>query len=135
MDPRGRLGSTLLDEFARCPITRKQDIRDHFVPSFFFGCEAEDPSVGWALDGKSLPMNARLQVLFGSDIGHWDVTDMRSVLADAHEMVDAGRVSPDDFRDFTFANAVRLHGRHQPEFFRGTSVEHEASAVLAAATR
>ena len=99
------------------------------MPSFFFGCEAEDPSVRWALDGK-LPMNARLQVLFGSDIGHWDVTDMRRVLADAHEMVDDGRVSPDDFRDFTFANAVRLHGRHQPEFFRGTSVEHEARAVL-----
>ena len=121
---------TLLDEFARCPIRHEEDIRDHFVPSFFFGCEAEDPSIGWALDGKSLPMSARLQVMFGSDIGHWDVTDMRTVLAEAYELVDEERVTPDGFRDFTFANAVRLHGG-RPEFFRGTCIEREAAAVIA----
>ncbi|MDB4955258.1 MAG: amidohydrolase [Myxococcales bacterium] len=124
--------TTLLDDFARCSIERKQDLRDHFVPNFFFGCEAEDPSVGWALDGKSLPMGARLQVLFGSDIGHWDVTDMRSVLAEAYELVEHGLVSAAGFREFTFENVVKLHGRHKPEFFRGTSVEHEAAAILAA---
>jgi predicted TIM-barrel fold metal-dependent hydrolase len=122
----------LLDEFARCPIAHKQDIRDHFVGNFFFGCEAEDPSVGWAIDGESLPMGARLQVMFGSDIGHWDVTDMRSVLAEAHELVEHGHVTPDGFRAFTFDNAVRLHGRHNPGFFRGTSVERAAAEVLAA---
>jgi hypothetical protein len=31
-----------LDEFARCAITRKEDIRDLFVPKFFFGCEGDD---------------------------------------------------------------------------------------------
>ncbi len=121
----------LLDEFARCPIERESDIRDHFVDNFFFGCEAEDPSVAWALDGRSLPMGARLQVLFGSDIGHWDVSDMRSVLAEAHELVDDGRVTPDGFRAFTFDNAVKLHGRRRPDFFRGTAIEREAAAVLA----
>jgi predicted TIM-barrel fold metal-dependent hydrolase len=122
----------LLDEFARCPIQRKQDIRDHFVDNFFFGCEAEDPSVGWALDGKSLPYGAKLNVVFGSDIGHWDVTDMTTVLAEAHELVEHGHVTPEGFRAFTFDNAVKLHGRHRPDFFRGTSVEREAAAVLAA---
>jgi len=131
-DPRD---PTLLDEFARCAIEREEDIRDHFVGNFFFGCEAEDPSVAWALDGRSLPMAARLQVMFGSDIGHWDVTDLRVVLAEAHELVEDGRVSPDGFRAFTFDNAVRLHGRHNPGFFRGTSVEREAAAVLAEAPR
>lgn len=121
----------LLDEFAAAPIQSKQDLRDHFVPSFFFGCEAEDPSVGWALDGKSLPMGARLQVIFGSDIGHWDVTDMRGVLAEAYELVEDGHVDAAGFADFTFANAVRLHGRRNPAFFRGTSVEAAAAAVLA----
>ncbi|TMQ11349.1 MAG: amidohydrolase [Deltaproteobacteria bacterium] len=124
----------LLDEFARCPIAREDDIRDHFVDNFFFGCEAEDPSVGWALDGR-LPMGAQLRVMFGSDIGHWDVTDMRSVLAEAHELVERGHVSPDGFRAFTFDNAVRLHGRHNPGFFRGTSVERAAAAVLEAEPR
>lgn len=122
----------LLDEFARCPIEDERDLRDHFAGNFFFGCEASDPSVAWALDGRSLPLGARLQVLFGSDIGHWDVSDMRAVLADAYRMVEAGRVTPEGFRAFSFENAVRLHGRRRPDFFRGTSVEHEAAALLAA---
>ena len=45
-----------------------------------------------------------------SDIGHWDVIDMASVLAEAHELVERETVTPADFRDFTFANAVRLYG-------------------------
>jgi hypothetical protein len=121
---------TILDEFARCPIQSEEDFRDHFVPNFYFGCEAEDQSVRWALDGK-LPMGAQLQVLFGSDIGHWDVTDMRSVLAEAYEQIEHGHVTEDGFRAFTFENAVRLHGRHRPDFFRGTCVEADAGAVLA----
>ena len=122
--------TAMLDDFARCSIKCKEDIRDHFVPNFFFGCEAEDPSIAWAVDGKSLPRGARLQVMFGSDIGHWDVTDMRGVLAEAHELVDEGRVSPEAFRDFTFTNAVKLHGGNKPDFFRGTSVEVAATAAL-----
>ncbi|CAN5483060.1 hypothetical protein BH11MYX1_BH11MYX1_33080 [soil metagenome] len=121
----------LLDEFAACRIERTEDIRDHFVPNFFFGCEAEDPSVGWAQDGKSLPGGARLSCMFGSDIGHWDVTDMRSVLGEAYELVEHGLVTDDGFREFTFENAVKLHGRHQPSFFKGTSVEAAAMKVLA----
>jgi predicted TIM-barrel fold metal-dependent hydrolase len=127
-EPRDR---ALLDEFARCEIQRAEDVRDHFAPSFFFGCEAEDPSVAWALDGKSLPFGTRLQVMFGSDIGHWDVTDMRSVLAEAYEAVERGRLDREAFQSFTFDSAVRLHGRHNPAFFRGTAVEREAEQVLA----
>jgi predicted TIM-barrel fold metal-dependent hydrolase len=126
--PRDR---ELLDEFYRCPIERQEDLRDHFVPNFYFGCQAEDPSVAWALDG-SLPLDARLQVMFSSDFGHWDVTDMRSVLAQAYHAVDAGRLDAERFRTFAFDSAVRLHGRHNPAFFRGTVVEQEAAAVLAA---
>lgn len=126
-DPRDR---ALLDEFARCPIEREEDIRDHFLPNFFFGCEAEDPSVVWALDGRTLPFGDQLQVMFGSDIGHWDVTDMRSVLAEAYEAVEEGRIDDTAFRALVFDNAVKLHGRYNPDFFRGTVVEREASALL-----
>jgi predicted TIM-barrel fold metal-dependent hydrolase len=121
---------TILDEFARCPVQSEEDLRDHFIPNFFFGCEAEDPSIRWSLDGK-LPLGARLQVIFGSDIGHWDVTDMRSVLGEAYELVEHGHVSDDQFRAFTFDNVVKLHGGNRRDFFRGTSVEREADAVLA----
>ena len=35
------------------------------------------------------------------------------------------------FRDFTFANAVRLHGGMNPDFFTGTVVEKQAAELLA----
>jgi hypothetical protein len=127
--------NAMLDEWARVPIQSKEDLRDHFVPNFFFGCEAEDPSVGWALDGKSLSRGARLNVMFGSDIGHWDVTDIRGVLAEAYELLEDGHVDEAGFRAFTMESVVKLHGTNRPDFFRGTIVEREAAAVLEAAAR
>ena len=35
-----------------------------------------------------------------------------------------------DFRDFTFANVVRLFGRQNPRFFAGTRVAAAAEGVL-----
>ena len=40
----------------------------------------------------------------------------------------------DNFRDFTFANAVKLWGTQNPRFFEGTRVAKEAAALLAAQT-
>jgi hypothetical protein len=37
----------------------------------------------------------------------------------------------DDFRDFTFANAVRLWGSGNPSFFEGAAVADAAAALLA----
>jgi predicted TIM-barrel fold metal-dependent hydrolase len=130
--PRDR---QVLDEFARCKIEREEDIRDHFVSSFYFGCEAEDPSVAWALDGRTLPMNARLNALFGSDIGHWDVDDMDAVLAHAYRTVENGLLDDAQFRGWVFANPVLLHGGANPNFFKGTVVEAAAAAVLAERSR
>jgi predicted TIM-barrel fold metal-dependent hydrolase len=126
-DPRD---PAMLDEFSHCRIEREEDIGDHFVPNFYFGCEAEDPSVGWALEGRRLPGGAKLRVMFGSDIGHWDVTDMTQVLAEAYKSVEDGNLSEEDFKLFAFENAVLLHGLSNPGFFRGTPVESEAAALL-----
>lgn len=41
--------------------------------------------------------------------------------------------SADNFRDFTFTNAVKLWGTQNPHFFEGTRVAKEAAAILAAA--
>jgi hypothetical protein len=73
-----------------------------------------------------------LNAIFGSDISHFDVPDMREVLPEAFELVEDGLITSDDFRDFIFANAVRLWGEVNPRFFQGTAVEREAAAVLAA---
>jgi len=76
-------------------------------------------------------MGARLNALFSSDIGHFDVPDMSDVVPEAYEMVEHGLIDDNDFRDFMFANAVRFWGEANPEFFRGTVVEKAAAESLA----
>ena len=56
-----------------------EDIRDLFVPNFYFGCEADDPINAMAFDTRKLPFGAKLNAIFSSDIGHWDVPDMTEV--------------------------------------------------------
>ena len=58
---------------------------------------------------------------------------MVQVLPEAYELVEDELITTDDFRDFTFANAVRLWGTQNPRFFEGTRVAKQAAAVLAAA--
>src|SRR5205814_10689003 len=122
-----------LDDYSRCQITRKEDFRDLFVSRFYFGCEADDPINAWAFNRKANPLGARLNALFSSDIGHFDVPDMAEVVPEAYELVEHGLITDDDFRDFMFTNAVRFWGEVNPDFFRGTVVETAASAALAQA--
>jgi hypothetical protein len=85
--------------------------------------------------GRSNPFGSKLNAIFSSDIGHFDVIDMRHPLPEAYELVEDGHITPGNFRDFTFANAVRLWGTQNPRFFEGTRVAKEAAAVLAAAAQ
>jgi len=119
-----------LDDYFRCRIDRKEDIRELFVPRFYFGCEADDPMNAWAFNRRSNPMRARLNALFSSDIGHFDVPDMEDVVPEAYELVEHELITADDFRDFMFANAVRFWGEVNPDFFKGTVVEKQAAEVL-----
>jgi predicted TIM-barrel fold metal-dependent hydrolase len=120
-----------LDDYFRCKIGAKSDIRDLFVPRFYFGCEADDPVNAWAFNKKANPMGARLNAIFSSDIGHFDVPDMTDVVPEAYELVEHELITSDDFRDFMFANAVRFWGEVNPDFFKGTVVEKAAAQVLA----
>ena len=122
-----------VDDYFRCRIEKKQDIRDLFVPRFYFGCEADDPANAWAFNTKANPMRARLNAIFSSDIGHFDVPDMTAVVPEAYELVEHGLLTDEDFRDFTFGNAVRFWGEVNPDFFRGTTVEKAAADALAGA--
>jgi hypothetical protein len=119
-----------LDDFAACKITRAEDIRDLFVNNFYFGCEADDPANAYAFNRKGNPYGAKLNVLFGSDIGHFDVPDMKEVLPEAYELVEDGLITDDDFRDFLFVNPVRFWADANPNFFKGTRVEKQAAALL-----
>src|SRR6185437_3620321 len=133
-DPEADLTGGLenLDDFSRCKITRKEDWRDLFLTPFYFGCEADDRCNAWAFATKNNPFNAKINAIYSSDIGHFDVIDMRDPLPEAYELVEDGLLTEDNFRDFVFANAVRLWGTQNTDFFKGTRVEKEAAAVLRA---
>jgi len=129
-DPGLTGGVEDVDDYFRCKIGRKDDLRELFVPRFYFGCEADDPINAWAFNRQANPMGARLNALFSSDIGHFDVPDMAEVVPEAYELVEHGLLTDDDFRDFMFANAVRFWGEVNPDFFKGTVVEKAAADVL-----
>jgi predicted TIM-barrel fold metal-dependent hydrolase len=120
-----------LDDFAACKITRKEDWVDLYATPYYFGCEADDRMNAVAF-GKGNPFGAQLNAIYSSDIGHFDVIDMRDPLPEAFELVEDGHITQDNFRDFTFTNAVKLWGTQNPNFFKGTSVEKEAAAVIRA---
>ena len=77
---------------------------------------------------------SRLNALFGSDIGHWDVPQMNAVLVEAYELVDDGHLDLEQFRTFSFENAVQFYACLDPGFFEGTAIEAEAATFLSAST-
>ena len=60
-----------------------------------------------------------MRAIFSSDIGHWDVSDVREVVEEAYELVEHELMTEEDFRDFTFTNAAHFYGDMNPDFFQG----------------
>jgi predicted TIM-barrel fold metal-dependent hydrolase len=120
-----------LDDFSQALIKQAEDIRDLFVPHFYFGCEADDPLVAWAFADKVNPFGARLRAMIGSDISHWDVVDMTEPVKESWEMVEIGQITANDYRDFAFINPIRLHAGMNPKFFEGTVVEQAVTKEVA----
>ena len=112
-----------IDEFADSGLSRAEDLKRCFEQQLFFGCEADDPMNALAFDPKLAPLGARLRPVFASDIGHWDVPDMRAVLPEAWEAVEEGHLDAADFRAFVFGNAADMLRRANPSFFDGTVIE------------
>jgi predicted TIM-barrel fold metal-dependent hydrolase len=123
--------STLRDEWAPAKIEKLEDFRELFVKPFYFGCEADDPTNAWAFDAKRNPLHAKLKPVFSSDIGHWDVPDITEVTEEAHELVEHGLITEEDFREFVFVNPVHLWTDMNPDFFKGTVVESEVNQLMA----
>lgn len=121
---------TDLDDFAAAGIVSVDALRSQFAEQLYFGCEADDVMTAWAFDKHG---NHRLKPIFSSDVGHFDVVDMSEVLEEAHELLEDGLITEDDFRQFVFTNAASLHTALNPDFFKGTVVEDAvAKHVLSA---
>ena len=119
------------DDFAAAGIDCVEDLYRRLVPRYFYGCEADDRMTATAFDSTLLPGGVKLNAMFSSDVGHWDVTDMSGVLAEAWELVEDGVLSEVDFQAFVFTNPVKLLAGMDPEFFAGTAVEKEVADAAA----
>jgi predicted TIM-barrel fold metal-dependent hydrolase len=119
------------DDFRATGVEGVADIVAQF-DRFYFGCEADDTTISWAFAERVNPGGARLQPILGSDLGHWDVSDMTGVLPEAYELVEDELLDGDEFRAFACDNTIRLHGSMNPSFFDGTPVEQYARSLLAA---
>jgi predicted TIM-barrel fold metal-dependent hydrolase len=120
------------DEFEQSGIEDERQFGEIFARQLFFGCEADDRSVYRALDGKGNPFGLRLNAIFSSDIGHWDVPDLSSVVLESRRLVDKGLLAEGDYRDFVFTHPGRMHLSMNPRFFDGTLVEAAARGLLGA---
>ncbi len=117
------------DDFAEARLGSVEDIVRIFTTQFNFGCEADDPLNALAFDRSRLPNGIRLNALYASDIGHWDVPDMRYVLPEAWELVEHQLITEEDFSDFTYGNVMRMLTATNPTFFEGTGIDDGASAT------
>ena len=108
-----------------------RDLRALFCDNFYFGCEADDRMTAVAFNRRLNPLGMCMNAMFGSDIGHWDVMDARSILSEAYSLVDAKLLSLEDFRALTLLNPARMHLRMNPDYFEGTVLESTARALLA----
>jgi hypothetical protein len=116
-----------VDMFAESALTDVHDIFDIFANRFYFGCEADDPMNALAFSSSLNPGGVTLPAVFASDVGHWDVPDMREVVPEAWELVEDGHINEEQFRAFVFDNPVRLWTATNPDFFAGTVVSKALS--------
>jgi hypothetical protein len=89
----------VLDDWWACEITSEADFVGLFVDPFHFWVPRRRPHGGGGRRRTALPDGRASQVDAGSDIGHFDVTDMGDVVPKAHELVDERLMSEADFRD------------------------------------
>jgi hypothetical protein len=82
-----------IDDFSACRITRKEDWVDLYAKPYYFDCEADDRMNATAF-GRNNPFGSKLNAIFSSDIGHFDVIDMRHPLPEAYQLVEDATSPP-----------------------------------------
>jgi predicted TIM-barrel fold metal-dependent hydrolase len=114
-----------IDDYALAGITSVEDIRDRYIPNFYFGTEADDRTLGYAFDTRSTPLNAQVNMFYSSDIGHWDVPEINTILADTFQLVEEGVISAANFKQLVHTGPYNFYTANNPDFFKGTAVEAE----------
>ena len=119
------------NDFAAAGITKVEDIKSRWVDNFFFGSEADDRTIAHAFNDKANPLGIKVNAIYSSDVGHWDVPDFTKPLAEAYELVQEGVITEDDFKNYVFRNPYKLYTEANPNFFKGTVIEREVDRGIA----
>jgi hypothetical protein len=122
-----------LEDFAAAGIESVEDIKKRWVDSFFFGSESDDRTVAHAFNDRANPLNVKINAIYSSDVGHWDVPDLTEVLAESWQLVEDGAITEADFKAWTFDNPYKLYTEANANFFRGTRVEQKLNQKQAEA--
>lgn len=122
-----------IDDFAAAGIESVQDIKTRWVDSFYFGAEADDRTVAAAFNDRVNPLGVKINAIWSSDIGHWDVPDLTAPLAESWDLVEQGVISAADFKALVFGNPYRFYTEANPTFFRGTDIERKLAGKTAKA--
>ncbi|EFA72213.1 Amidohydrolase 2 [Raphidiopsis brookii D9] len=125
---RSPVGSEL-EDFAAAGIESIEDIRDRWVNSFFFGSESDDRTIATAFNDRANPLNVKINAIYSSDVGHWDVPDLTDPLAESWDLVQEGVISEDEFQSYVFRNPYKFYTQANPDFFRGTVIESKVNNI------
>ena len=87
------------DEFRRTGAGDERELVRQFADGFVFGVESDDRSVATVFV-PFLPFDVQLGAAFSSDMGHWDVDGLDTMVAAAWKHVTRGRLTADQFRAF-----------------------------------
>ena len=105
------------------------DLADIFARQFYFGCEGDDPMNALAFASKGSPSGMRLRALYGSTWAIGMSQRWTRQRKKAHELVDQGLLAEEDFSAMVWRDPVRFWTSTNPDFFRGTVVEHAAASA------
>jgi predicted TIM-barrel fold metal-dependent hydrolase len=125
--------SSELEDFAASGVKSVEDIKARWVDNFFFGSESDDRTIAHAFNDRANPLGVKINAIYSSDVGHWDVPDLTHSLSEAHSLVDEGVLSEADFKAYVFENPYKLYTEANPAFFKGTAVEAKLNGKLAQA--
>ena len=120
-----------IDDFALAGIEKVEDIRDRWVSNFYFGSEADDRTVAAAFNDRVNPLGTKINAIWSSDVGHWDVPEFTEPLAESWDLVEQGVISAADFKALVFDNPHRFYTEANPRFFEGTEVGRKLAAAAA----
>lgn len=118
-----------LEDFGAAGIETIEDIRDRWVNNFFFGSESDDRTIAAAFNDKANPLNVKINAIYSSDVGHWDVPDLTAPLAESWDLVKEGVISEADFKSYVFANPYKFYTEANPNFFKSTAIESKVSNI------